>query len=69
MFTLQSLLALAALLAPLASLQVAASPVVQERNIEERGVNVGWPYGSQKIRGVNIGGVCSPFEPIYLFIH
>lgn len=26
-------------------------------NIAERGVNVGWPYGSEKIRGVNIGGV------------
>ena len=23
----------------------------------ERDVNVGWPYGQQKIRGVNIGGV------------
>jgi hypothetical protein len=24
---------------------------------EKRGVNVGWTYGSTKIRGVNIGGV------------
>ncbi len=40
--------------------------VVEKRQgeIEKRGVNVGWPYGSQKIRGVNLGGVslaCSRF--------
>lgn len=46
-----SLLALASLLAPLAALRVNATPLA------ERGVNVGWPYGSEKIRGVNIGGV------------
>ncbi|RSH88775.1 exo-1,3-beta-glucanase [Saitozyma podzolica] len=58
-----SLVALASLLAPLAALRVNATPLA------ERGVNVGWPYGSEKIRGVNIGGwlVIEPFITPSLF--
>lgn len=46
-----TLLTLLSSLLPIAIQQVAAAPLA------ERGVNVGWPYGSQKIRGVNLGGV------------
>ncbi|ORY35550.1 putative cellulase [Naematelia encephala] len=55
---------LAALLLPLA-LSVPASA----RAVESRDVNVGWPYGSEKIRGVNIGGwlVLEPFITPSLF--
>ncbi|KAI9637448.1 putative cellulase [Dioszegia hungarica] len=45
-----TLLTLLSSLLPIAIQQVAAAPLA------ERGVNVGWPYGSQKIRGVNLGG-------------
>lgn len=34
-----------------------ALPAFQTVDLEKRSVNVGWPYGSDKIRGVNIGGV------------
>jgi predicted ABC-type sugar transport system permease subunit len=30
---------------------------VRAAPLEERAVNFGFPYGSQKIRGVNLGGV------------
>lgn len=36
--------------------------VAKRAEVEKRGVNVGWPYGSQKIRGVNLGGVSSVFD-------
>jgi glucan 1,3-beta-glucosidase len=45
-----SIVAFSALLLPLA-LRVNAAP------LEERDVNIGWSYGSEKIRGVNNGGV------------
>lgn len=38
-------------------LSVGAPTPASPRLVQERGVDVGWPYGSQKIRGVNIGGV------------
>ncbi|RSH83037.1 exo-1,3-beta-glucanase [Saitozyma podzolica] len=44
-----SIVAFSALLLPLA-LRVNAAP------LEERDVNIGWSYGSEKIRGVNNGG-------------
>lgn len=36
---------------------VSAFPALQTVDDEKRSVNVGWPYGTNKIRGVNIGGV------------
>jgi glucan 1,3-beta-glucosidase len=32
-------------------------PIALAAPLAERGVNVGWPYGQQKIRGTNLGGV------------
>lgn len=32
-------------------------PAVVAAPVEERAINLGWSYGSQKIRGVNLGGV------------
>ena len=49
--SLSSLLALLSLILPLAM----ARPTLESPS--ERDVNVRWPYGSEKIRGVNIGGV------------
>lgn len=34
-----------------------ALPAFPTVDVEKRSVNVGWPYGTDKIRGVNIGGV------------
>jgi len=46
-----------------------AAPTPETHSQHSRGVNVGWPYGSQKIRGVNIGGwlVLEPFITPSLF--
>lgn len=33
-----------------------ALPAFPTVDVEKRSVNVGWPYGTDKIRGVNIGG-------------
>jgi len=32
-------------------------PLARAAAIQPRGVNLGWPYGQEKIRGVNLGGV------------
>lgn len=48
------LLSISALL--LASTTVDAGVIRADANVSERGVNIGWPYGSSKIRGVNLGG-------------
>ncbi|WVQ82333.1 hypothetical protein IAT38_004461 [Cryptococcus sp. DSM 104549] len=56
------MLFLSALLA--APLLAQALPTAEPSNrVEKRDVNVGFPYGSQKVRGVNIGGwlVLEPF--------
>ncbi len=45
------LLTFSALLLPL------ALAIPTPETPQKRGVNAGWPYGSEKIRGVNIGGV------------
>lgn len=36
---------------------VSALPALQTVDDQKRSVNVGWSYGTNKIRGVNIGGV------------
>lgn len=39
------------------SLAVAAAPLDNQTNMKrDYSVNVGFPYGNEKIRGVNIGG-------------
>lgn len=60
------LISLASLLLPYA---IAAPTPDSYPIIPKRGVNVGWPYGSEKIRGVNIGGwlVLEPFITPSLF--
>ncbi|KAK8854773.1 hypothetical protein IAR55_003512 [Kwoniella newhampshirensis] len=64
MLLLSSLLALAGVVSALPA--TSPSPRAKQQN---RDVNVGWPYGSQKIRGVNIGGwlVIEPFITPSLF--
>ncbi|OXG24862.1 glucan 1,3-beta-glucosidase [Cryptococcus neoformans Ze90-1] len=46
-----------------------ALPAFPTVDVEKRSVNVGWPYGTDKIRGVNIGGwlVTEPFITPSLF--
>ena len=40
-------------------LLAALLPLAKAAAIQPRGVNLGWPYGQEKIRGVNLGGVSS----------
>jgi hypothetical protein len=48
------------ILAALAPLALAAPQPVNY--LAKRGVNTGFPYGQEKIRGVNLGGVSTPFR-------
>lgn len=48
-----ALLPFLAVLAPLAR----AAPPQPINHLKKRGVNLGFPYGQEKIRGVNLGGV------------
>lgn len=49
-------------------LSLATLVITKATPLQTRSVNVGWPYGSAKIRGVNIGGVRSLFKLVLILV-